>query len=267
MTVASATGGDLKEEFIAMRQKGHSYRSIGEHYGFSHERVRQIIGDDPRISPMRSSQVRRLDLGAKLKAYLLETGPVPRDELLTEFEITERQLTYITSHDQDFPRHLIILARRDTSTQYSDADVRESMQAIWGRLQEAEPGVEGMSHVLYDHYRDTDTDPSPALLIGRYGSWDRACDVGEVPHGVTFRAKNTYSSAWTDEALFAVLRRYVTDVSKRGERPSYGRYDRWQREHADAPSGTTIRNRGKLIGLGTWPDVIAAAMAAQPKGE
>jgi hypothetical protein len=196
MTVASATGGDLKEEFIAMRQKGHSYRSIGEHYGFSHERVRQIIGDDPRISPMRSSQVRRLDLGAKLKAYLLETGPVPRDELLTEFEITERQLTYITSHDQDFPRHLIILARRDTSTQYSDADVRESMQAIWGRLQEAE-----------------------------------------------------------------------TDVSKRGERPSYGRYDRWQREHADAPSGTTIRNRGKLIGLGTWPDVIAAAMAAQPKGK
>lgn len=263
MTVNAA--GELHEEFVRMRQAGFSYREIGEKYDFSHERVRQIIGDDPRVNSTRPSQVRRMALGKTLKEFLLEHGPIPRDELLEKFEINDRQLTYVSSHDADFPRHLIILARRSTTDQYSDTEIKVALQRVWAVLSTTNPGQPGMSHVMYDRYRDVDKDPSPARLISRFDTWENVCAFAGVPSGYTYRPKASYSSAWTDDELFEILRRYIADVSSRNERPSYGRYDRWQRAYDDAPSGTTMRNRCKQLGLVTWPDIIRAAMDSASK--
>lgn len=251
----------LKEDFVKMRGEGYSYREIGEKFDFSHERIRQIIADDPRVNSTRPSQVRRMELAAKLKEFLLEHGPIPRDELLAKFGINDRQLTYISSHDADFPRHLIILARRSTTDQYSDTEIKVALQRVWAVLETTNPGQPGMSHVMYDRYRDVDNDPSPARLISRYDTWENVCKFAGVPSGYTYRPKASYSSAWTDDELFEILRRYIAEVSARGERPSYGRYDRVQRDYADMPSGTTMRNRLKQLGLNTWPDVIAAAIS------
>jgi hypothetical protein len=264
---ADAPAEDYREEWIAKRLSGFSYRQIGEEYGFSHEMVRLIIGDDARVSSERPATARRNALAEKIREYLEAEGPVPRDELIARFGINNRQLIYIASHDPSFPKHLIILARRDTSEQYSDEDLHAAMQRAWAAVREARPGVEGLSHVLYDAYRDVATDPSPARIIGRYFTWNRACEAAGIPDGGMRRGRTSYSTAWTDAEILAAVRRFVADMTAAGKRSTYGRFDVWQRDHDDAPSGTTVRNRMKRAGLVTWPDIIEAAMAGGGGGE
>lgn len=266
------TGGDYvaadyREDWIDLRQQGYSYRQIGEEYGFSHEMVRQVIVSDPRVTGERPSTVRRRNLGKEITDYLTANGPMPRDELLVKFGMNNRQLTYLTTHEKEFPKHLIILARRDTSSFYTDDEIHDAMRRVWAEVQAARPNVDGLSHALYDQYRDVAVDPSPARIIGRYHTWNTACSDAGIPSGFTRRGRETYSTAWTDEEILAVIRRFVADMAAQSKRPTYGRFDHWQRDHADAPSGTTVRNRLKQTGLANWPDIIAAAMSGAGAGE
>ena len=68
-----------------------------------------------------------------------------------------------------------------------------------------------------------------------------------------------YRREWLPEQLLAVVRRYLRHADHSGERPTYLGYERFQRLHADLPSGTTVRNRLREVGLDSWPVIVTAA--------
>jgi hypothetical protein len=260
-TAPRAQAEDHRDEWITLRQAGHSYRQIGEKFGFSHEMVRQTIGADSGTRINIYAQ-KRAERRAELRTWLEANGPVARSVLFDHFGINGRQLIYFTREDDTFPLHLILLDSRPTEAaqSFSDDDVFSAMRQAWHDVQAHKPLARGLSHVLYERHREPDQ-PSSARIIGRYDTWSKACALAEIPSGDAYRPAATYSTAWTAAALLDAVARYLADCAEHNAKPTYTRYDQYQREHDDLPSGTTVRLRLKGEGLATWPAIVAAARA------
>jgi hypothetical protein len=244
-----------------MRQAGHSYRAIGEKFGFSHEMVRQTIGADTATRVNIYAQ-KRAERRAELRAWLEANGPVARSVFFDHFGINGRQFIYFTREDETFPTHLVLLDSRptDAAQSFSDEDVFDAMRQAWADVQAHKPLARGLSHVLYERHREPDQ-PSSARIIGRYDTWSRACQLAEIPSGDAYRPTASYSTAWTTDALLDAVTRYLADCAAAERKPTYTGYDQYQREHDDLPSGTTVRLRLKAEGFATWPAIVAAAKA------
>jgi hypothetical protein len=272
MTLAEAepsTADRWKAEWIDARRSGESYRSIGQRYGVSHERVRQVVAEEPGTS-MNIFAKQRTERIEEIRAWLVEHGPVTRSALLEHFGLKGRQLAYLVRDVEDFPMHLVILSARPTDALFSDDDVYAALRRVWAAVQHERPEVQGLSHALYNAYRNPD-EPSPARIIGREQTWELACDHAGIPPGSTYRTKASYGSVWSADDLWDALVRYLDASETDGIRPSYARYDAWQKTQPDCPSGTTMRLKLRALGYATWPGIIEAAVAhraaAQPVGE
>lgn len=247
-----------KSEFVKMRKAGYTYRDIGAHFGISHERVRQILSEDGGAGAWArtpAAEKRKKEIEA-ISRWLEEHGPVERDALIEHFGITAARLTTLVT--EGLPSHLILISGRDTTPQFTDAEVADALRRAWAELLASNPGATGLSHVMYERLRRSD-DPSSALLVARYG-WEGACRMFEVPHGESWRPKSSYTSRWTDNDVLTWVKEYAVSRRAEGARPSYLGYERWQQGRADAPSGTLVRNRMREAGLMTWPQIVSAAM-------
>lgn len=252
---------DHRDEWVRLRRAGHSYRSIGESFGFSHEMVRQTIADEPGTKISIYAQ-KRAEMREKLRDWLNDNGPVARSVLFDHFGINGRQFIYYTREDPDFPAHLVLLDSRptDAAQSFTDEEVFEAMRAAWADVQAHKPAARGLSHVLYERHRAADQ-PSSARIIGRFTTWTDACRLASIPSGDAYRPAATYSTAWDASALLDAVRRYLDDCAENNRKATYTGYDAFQRNHDDLPSGTTVRLRLKSEGLGTWPAIVSAARA------
>lgn len=249
-------GFDLVDEWADLRTRGATYREIGAAYGFSHERVRQVLGPlelpDPAV-------IRRQRKAAEIGAWLTEHGPVTLGELTAVLDIDERQLMYYAKKVPGaIPLHLVILNARPTVAQYSDAELMTALREVWDRLSHNRRTA-GLSHSRYDRYRRSDQ-PSSALMINRLGGWEKACQAAGLPSGQWTRPKHTYASKWSDDDLLDIVAEYASQAAASRTKPSYLGYERYQLERGDLPSGSTVRNRLKTIGLATWPAVLDGAL-------
>ena len=98
-------------------------------------------------------------------------------------------------------------------------------------------------------------------MVARFG-WQNICDHAGVPAGPALRPKDTYIRRWSTNDLLFWVALYLEDSQSSGTRPTYNGYDIWQRAHADAPSGATLRNRMREIGVAAWNEILAAARGA-----
>jgi Sigma-70, region 4 len=259
-TTGVTSAADLADEFLAMRKAGHTYQEIGDRYGVSYERVRQVLVADGRADAFTRTAARRerVDEIAEITTWLHANGPVARNRVLERFELTTQQLNGLVA--EGVPGYLILTARRSVPPTFSPDDIRDALQRAWTELQAVNPTATGLSHVMYERVRRA-TDPSAALLVGRYG-WENACRKYGIPSGETWREKSSYTSRWSDEDILAAVRDYVNYAMTLREKPSYLGYDRWQQEDKNIPSGTLVRNRMRVLGLRTWPDVVETALAS-----
>lgn len=254
-----ALAEDYRDEWITLRNAGHSYRAIGDKYGFSHEMVRQTIGASAETRVNIYAQ-KRADKRAEIRTWLEANGPVARSVLFDHFNINGRQFIYYTREDESFPTHLVLLDSRPTEAaqSFSDDEVFSAMRTAWTDVQEKKPLARGLSHVLYERHRASDQ-PSSARIIGRYETWSKACELAQIPSGDAYRPAATYSTAWTVDALLDAVARYLAHCAEHGRKSTYTHYDEFQRAHDDLPSGTTVRLRLKAEGYATWPAIVAAA--------
>lgn len=262
MTTASATATathqpvelhPLFDVWAVLRRKGLTYREIGERYGYSHERVRQVIGRAvPAPDPLPVRNARRV------AAHLADQGLTSRDDLKAELSLSDAQLAAAIATGL-VPKHLILSPRRHREPDYELADILDALRVAWSAVQTRTPGATGMAWTTYDAVR-RDGDPSAALLVSRFG-WQNICDHAGVPAGPALRPKHTYIRRWSTNDLLFWVALYVEDSRSRGTRPTYNGYDTWQRAHADAPSGATLRNRMREIGVAAWNEILAAARA------
>lgn len=247
---------DLSEVWAELRTLGYSYREIGEMHGYSHERVRQVIGHLDLVAP---AELRRQQTARKIADWLHLNGPAPLGRLVSELGVNERSLTYLARKVPGvIPLHLVVLNPRPTVNQYSRDDLLEALREVAGRVP-ATSRSQGMSHTRYDKHRRNDQ-PSAPLVINRFGGWEAACDAAGVASGRWTRPKETYASKWTEADLLESVAEYARHAAAAGAKPTYTGYDKYQQDQHHLPSGTTVRNRMRSLGVGTWPEILDLAM-------
>lgn len=257
MSMTVSTADDLRDEFVKLRKAGFSYRAIGEKFGLSHERVRQVTvkGEDPSEWSRKPSRDKRQDLIEEIASWLDENGPVARDTVLSHFELSSSRLTQLIA--EGLPSHQMLVTSRPNDVQFSDEEIDKALRRAWAEVQRLNPGATGLSHVMYERVRQG-SDPSSSLLVARFG-WEHACKAAGVPSGFSMRPKSSYATRWTDEQILAKVAEYVEVCAEARKRPSYLGYDRWQQWDSEAPSGTLVRNRMRDAGIKTWPDIVMTA--------
>lgn len=253
---STGNASDYVGEWSDLRAQGLSYREIAERYGFSHERVRQVVGHLQIPSPAKTRQHARAH---EIAEWLETNGPIPLSRLQSELGVTERQLiSYAKKVPGVIPLHLVILNSRPTVTRYSRADLVAALREVWSRVPVTDR-IAGLSHTTYDRLRRRDQ-PSSAQAINRLGRWEIACEAAGISSGTWTRPKETYASRWSEEDLLDIVATYTRRAGALGVKPTYLGYERYQLGRDDLPSGTTVRNRMRASGLGTWPAILERAL-------
>jgi transposase len=255
------SGGQAYEERLlaihAMRAAGLTLREIGEAFGITHERVRQLLvmsngptTEQVRAYRRRQRQAQLDEATQQLLTWLRRHPGSTLHEAGRRLNWTDEQLSQATTEEA---LRLSIQPRDGASFQeFSDEDALGVIQQAW-RL--TRPTADWLSFKRYQELLDSGAfeGPSGASITQRFGTWSRACGLAQVPAGQTPR--RVYESNWTDGEIIALVVRYLSTPGTTG---TFGGWDGWRQEHAPhAPSGAMLRNR-----LGKWSEVKSLALAS-----
>ncbi len=230
-----------------MRAQGYSLREVGEAFGVTRERARQIIRDADGPNSAEAASARRERLGRdreELRSRALDLASVDPGRTVEEaaelLGVTERTLR--TALGDDARRYF--LNRRRGNRVFSDA-------VILAHLREAARLVgEPLTVRAYEDVRSTFGGASAPLVLQRFGTWRRACVRAGVRHGQVVR--RYYERRWSFDEMLQAVAAYLTQDGARG---SFADYERWARVNDGAPSGQTIRTQ-----FGTWSRAKAEAL-------
>lgn len=257
---ARTSGGVFPQERTAaihvLRSDGWTLQQIGDLFGITRERVRQILEltEGPSADEVRRIREHRLleqiEADRKVLTELVTSQPgISGPEATEQLGWTDERLAAAMTNEV---RRLIVRVRDGSSQRkYSTEKTLEAIRDAWLHVQHS---VLALSHALYDELvRDKRVDgPRASRVIQVFGTWNEACAQAGVPSGL--RPRRKYKSLWTDEEILAAVHRYLLDPTSTG---SYSGWDFWRRVNApEAPSGQTLRNR-----FGSWTQAKSSALA------
>jgi hypothetical protein len=219
---------------VQMREEGHTLQTIGESLNLTREMIRLIVkaNSGPTASAVRvnrevKKQREALDAFRDLGTTDVEALAAHLDEKPARV----RQL--LGKQAKKLPK-----GRMNFEKIFSDEDLllilRLASEQVSGAL-------------TTNKYKKLKIQPTIAVFLGRFGSWNQACEKAGVKHGPTFR-KN-YSRAHTEEDMLAYIASYLADPRTNGSAIGY---EQWQRNVDGAPSLSLIRQR-----IGKWNDIKA----------
>jgi hypothetical protein len=106
---------------------------------------------------------------------------------------------------------------------------------------------EPLKVAAYDAWQRGRDAASPALLVRRFGSWNAAC----ARAGIATNKTRSTSRRWSEDAVLATVAAYLRSSGSTG---TFTDYSAWARQHPDAPSGATLRQR-----YPSWSELKARA--------
>jgi hypothetical protein len=245
------------DEWVHRRFGGESLRSIAADFGVTSQYVSSVTNKQPLPNGATEwPQPEVIDLDAvaiEINEWLQDQTTVTITAVRSRFGLTNHQWNQIWKK-LDNKRIVGTLRERSRKATYRDVDIRKAIKRIY-RLLDSKP----LSSAAYEQHRDADTEPSVPTIHNRYGSWRAACDDARVPcggtrHQITKASPPASWSIWNDDQILEWVEKFWRELEP-AQRPSYNRYDQWQRSQHRAPSGSLVRVRLKHIG--NWGDIIA----------
>ena len=224
-----------------LRASGSTLQEIGDAFGLTRERVRQLLAPFPAASTAHRRA--RLDEVAKRRKRAADQvavfAQVHNDTIVADrFPALDR--TALVDYLQDrFPN----AARRGAPAvkQWSDDEILASIVAaadehgvVTGNAYEAwRTGVRV-------HGGDA---PSRPTITNRFGTWNAVVEAAGCTPGR--RRQGEYRRRWTDEAIEAVVQEFVYDQLLAGGSLRWARFAEWlqQRPIDKRPSEALVRQR------------------------
>jgi hypothetical protein len=238
-----------KREMVDLRTSGKSLGEIGEKFGVTRERVRQILlkSDAPsfhEVKALRESikadKLEEIRLQALQRASTQPHKTI--DEIAQDLKISAIELKRVMT-----PQEANLFARplRAGFQKWSDQQIVDVLREA--ALLEFPLTVKAYSKLLEDGFLKG---PSAARISQRFRSWQNACDLAEVEAGTRTRPRD--QSRWTDQDLYAAVIVYLRLPESTGAARDY---DLWASDQDDVPSMGTLRNR-----LGEWNQIRNTAI-------
>ena len=219
---------------VQMREDGHTLQSIGDSINLTREMVRLITkaNEGPSAKTVRIN--REVKKKAEALAAFKDLGTADVETLaahLDEKPARVRQL--LGKQAKKLPK-----GRMNFERIFSDEDLlailRLASERVGGPL-------------TCNAYKKLQIQPTIAIYLSRFGSWNQACEKAGVTHGPTMR--KSYTRAHSEEDMLAYIASYLADPRTNGSAVGY---EHWQRKVSGAPSLSLIRQR-----IGKWNDIKA----------
>jgi hypothetical protein len=219
---------------VQMREEGHTLQSIGDSLNLTREMIRLIIkaNEGPSANTVRAN--REAKKKQEAIALFKDLGTVNVGTLaahLDENPTRVRQL--LGKQAKKLPK-----GRMNFEKVFSDEDLLNILRNASAQV----PGP-----LSSNKYQKLKIQPTVAVFISRFGSWNEACEKAGIEHGRTMRTN--YTRAHSEEDMLAFIASYLADPRTNGSAIGY---EEWQRKVDGAPSLSLIRQR-----IGKWNDIKA----------
>lgn len=243
-----------EQRIIEMRLAGATLSSIGNEFGVSRERVRQIIeaAGGPSAAEVRAmlaarslaeETAARSETEAAFRTLLQTRGAHTAQEVAEALSLSEAEVVRFWPQDL---RHLLIRPAGHANQTWTDEQILDVIRSA--ALYEFPLTANAYAELVRT---GEIRGPSLPRVYQRLGGWIAACERAGVEPGQALRP--AYESRWTDAELLSYVREYLVDSSWPN---SAHRFDEWRRQNApEAPSFQTVRNR-----LGTWTNAKRLAL-------
>ncbi|KAB7745563.1 hypothetical protein GA707_06545 [Nostocoides sp. F2B08] len=227
---------------IERRWRGDTLDEIGQAFGVTRERVRQLLKKygGPSWAEVRRLQIEQAEgeerarqeaVATKIRTLLAGAGATTPEDVAAKTGLDAADVSKFWPTDLV---HLRLWGHGSHESRWSDEEILEVIREA--AIYEFPLTANGYAELLTVGQV---TGPSLPRVSQRFGSWSAACDAAGVVSGQTYRPH--YESQWGDEDILSIVRAYLEDPTAPN---SIQGYDVWKRANApDGPSGQTIRNR------------------------
>jgi hypothetical protein len=233
-TITFKTTDERNRYVVQMREAGHTLVEIGDSLNLTREMIRLITKANEGPSARTVRVNREVKKKAEALAVLKDLGTADVETLAAHLdERPERVRQLLGKQAKKLPK-----GRMNFEKIFSDEDLlvilRLASEKVAGPL-------------TCNAYRKLQIQPTIAVFLGRFGSWNQACEKAGVTHGPTMR--KSYTRAHSEEDMLGFIASYLADPRTNGSAIGY---EEWQRKVDGAPSLTLIRQR-----IGKWNDIKA----------
>ena len=233
-TISFKTTEERNRYVVQMREAGHTLQAIGDSLNLTREMIRLITKANEGPSARTVRVNREVKKKAEALAVFKDLGTANVETLaahLDERPARVRQL--LGKQAKKLPK-----GRMNFKRIFSDEDLlailRLASERVGGPL-------------TCNAYKKLQIQPTIAIYLSRFGSWNQACEKAGVTHGPTMR--KSYTRAHSEEDMLAYIASYLADPRTNGSAVGY---EHWQRKVSGAPSLSLIRQR-----IGKWNDIKA----------
>lgn len=229
-----ATNNERNRYVVRMREAGHTLQAIGDSLGLTREMIRLIVKANSGPSARTVRVNREVKKQKEALAAFKDLGTTDVNTLAAHLdEKPGRVRKLLGKQAKKLPK-----GRMNHEKIYSDEDLLLILRL-------AEEKVTGP--LTTNKYKKLKIQPTIAVYLARFGSWNQACEKAGVKHGPTMR--KGYTRAHSEEDMLGFIASYLADPRTNGSAIGY---EHWQRKVEGAPSLSLIRQR-----IGKWNDIKA----------
>lgn len=236
-------------------QSGATLEVIGEEFGVTRERIRQILD---RAGVDRRSRSSYFD--AEYEQFVATHAAT----ITTSFDVLRSISGVIAAHPDLSPASIrrYLQPRINEVVKANPQDKVWSDDALLDVLRAAAAGRTSLTIPQYNRWRDSGVridgkrPPTIAVITWRFGTWrDAVTRAGFTVNPLS----RTYTRRWTKDDAIAAVRSFAQTSLANNQRPTYFAYTQWAKSNPNNPSGPYVRY---LAGQ-KWSETLREALVSQ----